>query len=506
MAGCWRLRLPIYAINRMLTPGSTIGGLTMQELLGRGAMGEVYRAVQNSLNRPVAVKHISQHLVDNETVQARFSREAQVIAKVNSPHVLGVYEFGCFTDDQGEPHWLLVMELVDGGANARALMRRGLSWQQATSIIAQVAEGLVAAAEHGIVHRDIKPDNIMVTNKGVAKLADFGLAKAEDSHAMTMDGALLGTPYYMPPEACRGEPVDGRGDLYSLAATWYHLVARRPVFEAANTMMLLRAHAEDQPEPIRKLVPAFPKGLANLLHQCLAKQPSQRPPNAEAFLAALQAAAPSRNPIPQRLDSALFQPSQAEDGNPSTVQTRLADAGLSATAATADAAMPSTLGGEMAAESPSAPAARRRLLAVTIPFIAILIMAVAWFALRSGNGPGALAEESTMQSQEVGPTSPNSRNAQIERYLAQGKVDQAWAMLEHADGEEAAKLRERVRSQARERSTEILQQGLSLLSDGALAEALELLQQHRDIAAIAGADERYEEVITRLRSAMQQPE
>ena len=168
--------------------------------------------------------------------------------------------------------------------------------------------------------------------------------------------------------------------------------------------------------------------------------------------------------------------------------------------------MPSTLGGEMAAESPSAPAARRRLLAVTIPFIAILIMAVAWFALRSGNGPGALAEESTMQSQEVGPTSPNSRNAQIERYLAQGKVDQAWAMLEHADGEEAAKLRERVRSQARERSTEILQQGLSLLSDGALAEALELLQQHRDIAAIAGADERYEEVITRLRSAMQQPE
>ncbi|TVR13623.1 MAG: serine/threonine protein kinase [Planctomycetota bacterium] len=470
----------------MLTPGSTIGGLTIQELLGRGAMGEVYRAVQNSLNRPVAVKHISQHLVDNETVQARFSREAQVIAKVNSPHVLGVYEFGCFTDEQGEPHWLLVMELVDGGANAKDLMRRGLDWQQATSIIAQVAEGMVAAAEHGIVHRDIKPDNIMVTNKGVAKLADFGLAKAEDSHAMTMDGALLGTPYYMPPEACRGEAVDQRGDIYSLAATWYHMLAGRPLFEAANTMMLLRAHAEDHPTPIRKHMPSLPKAVAALLHQCLAKQPAQRPPNAEAFLTALRAAVPARQPIPARLDSAIFDRQGSTEGNSSTVQTRLADAGNSATAATAlaqDPGMASTLGAELALSSSSHGSRRTLIIAGGILGV-VLIVLLGWLVMR--------------------PTA--ERSAIIEGYLARGEVIQAWSMLEDADDDEARALRESVRQHARRHASDVMQRGLDLLGNGAMSQALELLQNHREIAVIAGADDRYDEVITRLRAAMPENE
>ena len=145
----------------MLTEGSTIGGLVIGELLGRGAMGEVYRAEQVSLRRPVAVKRIAEHLIDDESVVGRFEREAQCIARVNSPNVLGVYEFGKFTDQDGAEHWLLVMELVEGGCNARELMREGLDWRQATSIILQVAEGLAVAAEHGIVHRDIKLDNIM---------------------------------------------------------------------------------------------------------------------------------------------------------------------------------------------------------------------------------------------------------------------------------------------------------------------------------------------------------
>ena len=154
----------------MLEAGTTVGGLIIGRLLGRGAMGEVYRAEQISLKRPVAVKRIAEHLIDDENVVQRFEREAQTIARVNCPNVLGVYEFGKFKDAQGEEHWLLIMELVEGGCNARELMRpingnaQGMDWRQATSIILQVAEGL-AVAEHVIVHRDIKPDNIMVNTQ-----------------------------------------------------------------------------------------------------------------------------------------------------------------------------------------------------------------------------------------------------------------------------------------------------------------------------------------------------
>ena len=139
---------------------------------------------------------------------------------------MGVYEFEKFKDAQGEAHWLLIMELVEGGCNARELMRpvylrdgRGLDWRDATSIILQVAEGLAVAAEHDIVHRDIKPDNIMVNAKGVAKLADFGLAKASDSHGMTMEGAFKLVRLIICRRKLACVSIGPAGDLYSLGAS-----------------------------------------------------------------------------------------------------------------------------------------------------------------------------------------------------------------------------------------------------------------------------------------------
>lgn len=301
-----------------LESGTRIGGLIIGEMLGRGAMGEVFSAEQVALKRPVAVKRIAGHLVGQEGVLARFEREAQCIAKIQHQNVLAVYDFGSHKDHADDEHWLLVMELVAGGRSARNYVNKArVDWKLVTSIVAQVAEGLAVANEYGIVHRDIKPDNIMVTSRGVAKLADFGLAKAADSQGMTMDGSLLGTPHYMPPEACQGDPVDHSGDIYSLGATWFHLLTGRPPFQASSTMMLLRAHVEQAPPDISSIAPEVPKKLIKLVAQCLEKDPKKRPKDAHSLASAIWDLAADGIVIPRTLSDGLPQSS----GNVSTVAT-----------------------------------------------------------------------------------------------------------------------------------------------------------------------------------------
>ncbi len=307
----------------MLQPGVILGGIRIDSLLGRGAMGEVYLAQQVSLKRPVAVKRIAEHLLGNEDAIGRFAREAQCVARIQSPHVVAVHDFMRVKDDQGVEHGLLVMELVDGGSSLRALLaNRGQSfdWRTASALILHAAEGLAAAAEHGVVHRDIKPDNIMVTRKGVAKLADFGLAKSVDSSAMTLEGTVMGTPLYLPPEACRGHAVDARGDLYSLGCTWFHLLAGRPPFQAASTVALLRAHLDDAPPDLRSLAPSVPEAIAALVHRLLAKDPAQRLPSAQALVDELHALAAQGITLPRTVPE-IFAVDAA------TTVTRLADAG-----------------------------------------------------------------------------------------------------------------------------------------------------------------------------------
>lgn len=307
----------------MLQPGIILGGIRIDSLLGRGAMGEVYLGQQMSLKRPVAVKRIAEHLLGNEEAIGRFAREAQCVARIQSPHVVAVHDFMRVKDDQGGEHALLVMELVDGGSSLRALLAtRGQSfdWRTASALILHAAEGLAAAAEHGVVHRDIKPDNIMVTRKGVAKLADFGLAKSVDSSAMTLEGTVMGTPLYLPPEACRGHAVDARGDLYSLGCTWFHLLAGRPPFQAASTVALLRAHLDDMPPDLRSLAPNVPEAIAALVHRLLAKDPAQRLPSAQALVDEMHALAAQGFTLPRTV-AEVFTVDAA------TTVTRLADAG-----------------------------------------------------------------------------------------------------------------------------------------------------------------------------------
>jgi eukaryotic-like serine/threonine-protein kinase len=277
----------------MLAPGTRFGHLVIHRLIGRGGMGEVYEAEQTTLRRRVAVKRIADHLLDHPEARRRFEREAQTVARLHGEHLVAVHEFASLVadgDPTARPHLLLVLELVEGGLSLRRVLERGrIVWPEASSIIRQAARGLGQAAEHGVVHRDIKPDNLLLTARGVVKITDFGLAKSMDSSAISMDGAVVGTAAYLPPEACRGEPIGHAGDLYSLGATWFHLLAGRPPFAGDSVPALMRCHLDEAPPDVRALAPDVPAPVAELIVRLLAKDPAQRPADAATVVAAIDA-------------------------------------------------------------------------------------------------------------------------------------------------------------------------------------------------------------------------
>jgi serine/threonine-protein kinase len=319
----------------MIPAGTIIGGLRIDALLGRGAMGEVYRGEQLALKRPVAIKRIADHIMAQDQAVARFQREAQCLARVQSPHVVAVYDFGHMRAADGSGHWLLVMELVDGGHSLRTVIGGALPWDAATAFALHIAHGLAAAAELGIIHRDVKPDNVIVSRRGVAKLLDFGLARAVDSTDMTVGGSLIGTPTYMSPEACRGEGVDGRADIYSLGATWYHLIAGRPPFAASNTPAMLLRHLDDPVPPLQDLAPLVPAKVAALVHRCLAKSREDRPETAAVLVAEITALAADGIVLPAVVP--IAEGAKAGD-EAATAPTKLVAPGAISVTTTADSA------------------------------------------------------------------------------------------------------------------------------------------------------------------------
>lgn len=274
----------------MLETGSRIGGLMIHEMVGRGAMGEVYRAEQINLQRPVAVKRIAGHLTDQASMLARFEREARLVATLNSPHVVHVYEFGPYDDHAGDQHVLLVMEWIENGRSIRQCMSDnvGMPWPMVARIFEHSCFGLAVAHDNGIVHRDIKPDNLLISPQGLVKIADFGLAHASDSSALTAEGAIIGTPNYLSPEACNGEEVTVSGDIYSLGATMFHLLTGCPPYSAATTIALLRAHCDQDVPNIFNYLNNLPPALGELITHCLQKSPADRPPDAQHILQSLK--------------------------------------------------------------------------------------------------------------------------------------------------------------------------------------------------------------------------
>jgi serine/threonine-protein kinase len=294
----------IYGLGKEVAEARELGSYHLGELLGKGGMGEVYKATHRMLARPSAIKLIRPEMLGGGDAAAaqvavkRFHREATAAASLRSPHTVELYDFGV-TEDQT---LYFVMELLEGMDLETLVRQKGpLPAARVIHILRQVCESLEEAHSAGLVHRDIKPANIHIGRLGLTwdfvKVLDFGLVKsvepAHDEHSLaTAAGLAPGTPAYMPPEMAMAEAIDGRADLYSLGCVAYYLLTGRLVFEAANGMQMLARHMQEQPvPPSERMELPLPRELDRLVMACLAKRPAERPASAAELSRALGAIA-----------------------------------------------------------------------------------------------------------------------------------------------------------------------------------------------------------------------
>jgi WD40 repeat protein/tRNA A-37 threonylcarbamoyl transferase component Bud32 len=243
------------------------------ELVGKGGMGVVLKAKDTKLQRIVAIKALAPRLAVSGTARKRFVREAQAAAAVRDEHVVAIH---AVSDDAAVPY--LVMEFIAGVTLADRIQDGGpLEIREVLRIGVQTARGLAAAHAQGLVHRDVKPGNILLEN-GVqrVKITDFGLARLADDASLTQSGAVSGTPLYMSPEQARGEAVDHRADLFSLGSTLYTLCTGRPAFRAGNAMAVMKRVCDDTPRSVRDANPDVPECLAAVIARLLSKRPEER--------------------------------------------------------------------------------------------------------------------------------------------------------------------------------------------------------------------------------------
>ncbi|HEY7913619.1 MAG TPA: serine/threonine-protein kinase, partial [Blastocatellia bacterium] len=269
--------------------GSSIAQYQVLELLGKGGMGEVWRARDTRLNRDVALKVLPEAFANSADRLARFQREAQVLASLNHPNIAVIYDL---VESEGEQ--VLVMEMVEGETLADKLKTGALPLPESLSIALQIAEALRAAHKKGIIHRDLKPANIKIKPEGQVKVLDFGLAKQfhgagsdTDSQAatlkesMTVAGAIIGTPAYMSPEQAVGEAADPRSDIFSFGAVLYEMLTGRRAFSGKTVTALFHAILTSTPASPKRLRPEVPVELDALVNRALNKERHERQQNCE---------------------------------------------------------------------------------------------------------------------------------------------------------------------------------------------------------------------------------
>lgn len=274
--------------------------------LGRGGMGVVYKGYETSLNRYVAIKVLAESLAHDESVKERFLREARSMAALNDPHIISIYFIG---DDAGQTYF--VMEFVDGESLGSLLKREGkLKPEQAAKIVYQTAQGLATAHDKGVIHRDIKPGNLMITAKGAVKIADFGIALSSQdfSKKLTSTGEFVGTPGYLSPEVCQGKPVDQRSDIFSLGIVLFECLAGRMPFTDESPLGLMLEVVKAEIPDVRTLNADVDPELERILAKMVAKDPAERYQSCQELVADL-----SRHPLVAK-------------GGPITLQTRMSAA------------------------------------------------------------------------------------------------------------------------------------------------------------------------------------
>jgi hypothetical protein len=273
--------------------GQTIAGYRIEDVIASGGMGVVYRATQLSLGRTVALKVLAQHLSADPDFRERFRREAALQARLEHPHIVTVYEAG-----ESEEGLFLALRLVEGTDLRRLIESSELSPERALRLLEQVASALDAAHDAGLVHRDVKPQNVLVDGRDHAFLADFGLTKSSDGGALTRTGTYLGSLDYVSPEQVRGEAVTGASDRYALAAVLYECLVGEVPFPRDTEAALLYAHVSEPPPRLSERRPDLASELDSVVARGLAKEPSERYPTAGDLVGAAQAALELRHPAP----------------------------------------------------------------------------------------------------------------------------------------------------------------------------------------------------------------
>jgi serine/threonine protein kinase/tetratricopeptide (TPR) repeat protein len=264
--------------------GRTLGVYELKALIALGGMGEVYRAIDTRLNRAVAVKVLPEHLSNDPERRERFKREAKIVSGLNHPHICRLYDLGAHDGIE-----YMVLELIEGETLQSRLACGPLPLSEALDYAIQVAEALDEAHKHGVIHRDLKPNNVMLTASGVT-LLDFGLAirctppagitldahSTDGMEGLTIVGRIMGTPQYVSPEQLEGKPADSRSDIFAFGALTYEMFTGQQAFQGANSARLISAILQDEPRPISACVPSMSPALALTLTRCLAKNPEDR--------------------------------------------------------------------------------------------------------------------------------------------------------------------------------------------------------------------------------------
>ena len=263
--------------------GETFGDFRILRLLGQGGMGRVYLAEQLSLKRKVALKVLREDVAANPTALERFKAESKTVAKLSHANVVQVYMVG-----EHEGRHYMVLEYVEGKSLRDYLLRTGpLEVPLVLSLMRKVASALYRASEIGIVHRDVKPENILLTRKAEAKVADFGLSRClavEQAVDLTRSGTTVGTPLYMSPEQVEGKVVDCRSDIYSFGVTCYHMLAGQTPFTGSHAFEIAIKHVRDEPVPLETIRPDVPPVLCAVIRKMMAKSPQARYQSARDLL------------------------------------------------------------------------------------------------------------------------------------------------------------------------------------------------------------------------------
>jgi len=358
------------------------GRYRLEGRLGYGGMSTVHRAMDQRLERQVAVKLLAEHLADEEAFVSRFQREAQAAARLVHPNIVQVFDSG---RDENTGQYFIVMEYIEGSSGAEILRDQGwVEVDEALAIIEQACEGLDYAHRHGVVHRDVKPGNLLRSREGEVKLADFGIAKATEQSSITQVGSVLGTAAYLAPEQARGEEAGPSADLYALGVVTYQLISGRLPYDATSLTELALKQQQEHPATLDTLVAAVNPELADAVAISLALDPQDRYQTAREMRRALsdglRGVAPGR-----RHTAATTRATTVLSAGRSTQQTRV----VAPRQPRQGPPRERPVAAPAAARPVEAPARRRRKGRLTVALLGLLALALVVVAVVIATAPSS---------------------------------------------------------------------------------------------------------------------